>query len=124
MIMTAKYPEGLRYDDKFSWAKKDGDTIIVGITQPSASLVSEFIFVQLPQKGKRIKKGENYVSLEASKWSGHVQSPVSGEIIEVNEELFDEPSRINKDAYKEWIMKISPSDIKEYDDLLEAGQKQ
>ena len=121
--MTEKYPEGLKYDDKFSWVKKEDDNLIVGITQPSASLVSEFIFIQLPQKGKQIKKGENYVSLEASKWSGHVESPVSGEIIDVNEELFDEPSRINKDAYKEWIMKIKPSNNEEYYGLIEAKDK-
>ena len=121
--MTEKYLEGLKYDNMFSWVKKENDNLIVGITQPSASLVSEFIFIQLPQKGKKIKKGEQYVSLEASKWSGHVESPVSGEIIDVNEELFDEPSRINKDAYKEWIMKIKPSNNVEYDGLMEAKDK-
>ncbi len=65
------------------------------------------MFVKLPENGQKIKKGEIYVSLEAIKWSGHLSSPFSGEIIEVNEEIFDEPSIINRDPYgKGWIAKI------------------
>jgi glycine cleavage system H protein len=121
--MTSQYPEELRYDDKFSWVSNENGIMTVGITQPSASMVSEFVFIQLPEKGKKIRRGDTYVSLESSKWSGHVQSPISGEVIEANEELFDEPSRINKAAYKEWIMKIKPSDMSEYEELMKADEK-
>ncbi|HDD70904.1 MAG TPA: glycine cleavage system protein H [Candidatus Woesearchaeota archaeon] len=90
-----------------SWVKKEGNTAIVGLKKEIAEKVKEFVFIKLPEKGKEIKKGEEYVSVESVKWSGHFESPVSGQIIEVNESLFDEPSKINKDPENTWIMKVN-----------------
>ena len=95
---------------KVSDFTKKADILISGTGQPG--LV----------KGKMIKKGETYVSLEAVKWSGHLSSPVSGEIIDVNEELFDEPSLINRDPYGSWIMKVKMSNPEELKELLNAKQ--
>ncbi len=99
-------PDDLLYNDDNSWVKLQGDTATVGVIEPAAKSVEEFVFIQLPEKGKDIKEGEIYVSLEAVKWSGHLKSPVSGQITEINEELFDDPSLINKQPYKSWIMKV------------------
>ncbi len=88
-----------------SWVKTDAGIATVGIKKESVSKVKEIIFIELPKKGP-IKKGDKYVTLEAQKWSGHIESPVDGEIIEVNEELFDDPSKINKDPQGSWIMKV------------------
>jgi len=104
--------DGLLYNKDHSWVKTEGNVVAVGITAPAAAKVKEFIFIKLPKKGK-IRKGETYVSLEAVKWSGHLSSPVSGEVIEVNHALYDEPSMINKDPYGSWIMKVRMSDIEE-----------
>lgn len=114
-------PKDLLYSKDHSWVRIEGDVATVGITAPSASKVKEFIFIKLPEKGETIRKGESYVSLEAVKWSGHLSSPVSGEIIEVNGPLYDEPSKINKDPYGSWIMRVRMSNPEEKKDLLKAN---
>lgn len=115
-------PKNLKYNKDYSWISIEGDIAIVGVIGPSAKKVKEFVFVKLPKKGKGIKKGEEYVSLEAIKWSGHLSSPVSGEITEVNEGLFDEPSEINKNPYESWIMKVKLDDKKEIDELMDSEE--
>ena len=118
-----EFPEQLYYNDDYSWVRLDGDTAIVGVSDFGAKLVKQFVFVELPKKGKEIKKGDVYVSLESIKWSGHLKSPVSGTIVDVNESLFDNPEIINKEPYgKGWIMKVKLSDKNELKELMNADQ--
>lgn len=105
-----KLPDELLYNKDSSWVKIDGKIATVGIIEPSAKLVKEFLFIKLPEVG-RIDQGDHYVSLEALKWSGHLSSPVTGEIIEVNEALFDEPETINEHPYLKWVMKVKITDM-------------
>ena len=114
------FPKDLKYNEDYSWIKLNGDIAIVGVLGTSAKKVKEFVFIQLPKKNKKIKKGERYISLEAVKWSGHLSSPFSGEVIEVNEELFDEPSKINENPYQEWIIKIKLDNKKEIEKLMDS----
>ncbi|MFT4343343.1 MAG: glycine cleavage system protein H [Candidatus Woesearchaeota archaeon] len=114
-------PENLKYNKDSSWVKLEGDIATVGVIEPSAKKVTEFVFAQMPQKGP-IKQGETYVTLEAVKWTGHLTSPVSGEIIEVNDAVYDEPSEINKDPYNAWIMKVKVTDKKEIDSLYKPEE--
>jgi glycine cleavage system H protein len=117
------FPENLLYNQDYSWVKIDGDTATLGIIGPAASRVEEFVFVQLPEAGQKLKQGETYASVEAVKWSGHLSSPLSGEVVEVNSPLFDEPSTINQDPYgKGWIVKIKMSDSKETEELIKAEE--
>lgn len=111
-------PKNLKYNKDYSWVKIEKDIASVGAIEPAAKKVKEFVFINLPEKGKKINKGETYVSLEAVKWSGHLSSPVSGEIVDVNEGLFDEPSKINKDPYGSWIMKVKLSKPDEEKELM------
>ncbi|MFW5865623.1 MAG: glycine cleavage system protein H [Nanoarchaeota archaeon] len=113
-------PNELKYNKDYSWVKVEGDTVTLGVVGPAAKKVNEFVFIMLPEKGKKIKQGENYVSVEAVKWSGHLSSPVSGEIIDVNDPLFDEPAEINKEPYKNWIAKIKLDDPSEVEGLMDA----
>jgi len=122
--MSEKLPENLLYSRDYSWVKIEGSTAIVGVIEPAAKKVKEFVFVKLPVKGKKIRQGETYVSLEAVKWSGHLSSPVSGEIAEVNDALFDRPSDINKDPYGSWIMKVRMSNSSEAKSLMKAKEAQ
>ncbi len=115
-------PDDLLYNKDYSWVKVEKDTVTVGIIEPAAKKVKEFVFVKLPEKGKTLKQGDNYVSLEAVKWSGHLSSPVSGEIVKVNEGLFDKPSKINKDPYGSWIMKVKLSKPEETKELMKADE--
>jgi len=87
------------------WIKIENKIATIGIDEDTAKQVKEFIFIKLPELGP-IKEGDDYISLEAVKWSGHLQSPVSGEIIEVNTEIFNEPGKINEDPLNTWIVKI------------------
>jgi glycine cleavage system H protein len=117
------FPENLLYNKDYSWARIEGDTAVIGVIKPAADKVKEFVFIKLPKNGHSIKQGENFVSLEALKWSGHMGSPVSGEIIEVNDELFDDPAVINRDPYGQgWIAKVKLSEPAEEDSLLKPKE--
>lgn len=113
----------LLYDQNYSWVKINGDEAILGITKPAADKVQEFVFANLPEKGQKLSQGDTYASLEAMKWSGHLSSPLSGEVVEVNDEVFEEPSIINQDPYgKGWLAKIKLTNPEEKKDLFTAEQ--
>lgn len=117
-------PQDLLYDQDYSWVKISQEEATLGIVQSAASKVQEFVFVDLPERGQKIKKGDTYASLEAVKWSGHLSSPLSGEVTDVNDKAFDEPGIINQDPYGQgWLVKIRLSDPEEKKELLAAGQK-
>jgi glycine cleavage system H protein len=117
------FPENLLYNKDYSWARIENDTAVIGVIKPAADKVKEFVFIKLPKKGQFIKQGETFVSLEALKWSGHMGSPAAGEIIEVNDELFDEPAVINRDPYGQgWIAKIKLSETPAADPLLKPKE--
>lgn len=113
-------PENLLYNQDSSWVKIEGDTATIGIIEPVAKVLKEFLFIKLPDK-KSLKAGEVYVSLETLKWSGHLTSPLSGEIIDTNSGLYDEPGRINKDSYGSWLIKLKITDKKEIERLNKPG---
>lgn len=116
-------PRNILYNKDYSWVKIDENEAILGIIKPAADKVQEFVFVDLPRKGQKLDQGDTYASLEAVKWSGHLSSPLSGEVIEVNDKIFDEPDLINQDPYGEgWIAKIKPSDLQEKEKLFSAEQ--
>ena len=123
-MKTGKFEikEGLLYNDDYSWMKIEGNIATIGVNDIGAKLANEFVFIRLPEKGKEIKKGEVYVSLEAVKWSGHLTSPVSGKIVDVNERVFDEPALINRVPYSNWIMKVELENKEEVKELMSAGQ--
>jgi len=103
--MDEQMPNDRKYNLDHSWIKLEGDIAIVGVTKVFMDSIKELAFIELPKPGP-IKAGDTYLSLESVKWSGHVSSPVTGEVIEVNKGLFDEPSKLNKEPYEEWIMKV------------------
>ena len=112
-------PDDLLYNKDSSWIKVKDNIATIGIIEPIAKILKEFVFIKLPEI-KKINKGEIYVSLETLKWSGHLTSPVSGEVVEVNEGLFDDPSIINKEPYNSWIAKIEIEDSKDIDNLFRS----
>ncbi len=118
-------PNNLLYNQDYSWARIENETAVLGVIKPAADKIKEFVFIKLPKEGQILKQGETYVSLEALKWSGHLSSPFSGEIIEVNENLFDEPAIINRDPYGQgWIAKIKISDQREVEKLFKVDEAQ
>ncbi len=124
MTNNENLPEKFLYDSNYTWVDIQGKTATLGVIKPAADKVKEFVFVKLPKEGQSLKKGDNYVSLEALKWSGHLASPLSGKVIEVNQKVFDQPSLINQDPYgKGWIAKLELTAPNEKEELLKSQDK-
>ncbi len=116
-------PEGLKYTKEHEWIQVDGEVGIVGITDYAQNELSDIVFVELPEVGQKVAKGERVATLEAVKTVADVYSPVTGEVIEVNERLTDEPDLINRDPYGDgWIVKIKIENPDELNDLLSAEE--
>jgi len=109
-----KVPEGLYYSKGNMYVKVEGDIAIVGLTDYGQYLAKKIVFVELPLVGDEVSQDEPIGTIESGKWSGPIESPISGEVIEVNDRLEDEPSLLNQDPYGEgWIAKVRPSNLKE-----------
>jgi glycine cleavage system H protein len=117
-----QFPENLKYTKEHEWVRVENDSIgVVGITDYAQSELGDIVYVELPQIGKQIKQLEPFGTIEAVKAVSDLFSPLSGEVIEVNEKLKDSPDLINKDPYGEgWIIKIKISDLSELNNLLSA----
>jgi glycine cleavage system H protein len=112
-----------KYTKTDEWVKVEGDIAIVGITDYAQKKLRDIVGVELPEVGKEVKKGEAIVAIESVKAAADAYAPISGEIIEVNEKLLDEPETINKDPYGEgWLVKISIKKPDELDELLTPEQ--
>ena len=116
-----EFPDELYYDKEHVWAKVEGNTVTIGMTQFGQDLAGEIVYVEVPRVGRTVSQGEAFMSMESGKWVGRVQSPVSGEIVEANEEVEWESTLVNEDPYGEgWLAKIEASDLGELDNLMKA----
>lgn len=110
----------LKYTDKHEWVKVEGEFAYIGITDFAQDQLGEVLFVEMPEVGDDLTAGEEYGVVESSKVASDLIAPVSGEVVEINEKLDDEPEYINEDAYDAWIVKVKVSDADELDSLLNA----
>ena len=110
----------LRYTDKHTWVKVEGDYAYIGITDYAQEQLGDILFIEMPEVGDEISAGKEYGVIESSKVASDLISPISGEVVEINERLDDEPEYINEDAYDAWIVKVKLSDIDELDSLINA----
>ncbi|RLG48350.1 MAG: glycine cleavage system protein GcvH [Thermoproteota archaeon] len=109
-----KVPEGLYYSKGNMYVKVEDDIVVVGLTDYGQHLAKKIVFVELPLVGDEVSQDEPIGTIESGKWSGPIESPISGEVIEVNDRLEDEPSLLNEDPYGEgWKAKIRPSNLEE-----------
>ncbi|PLX41153.1 MAG: glycine cleavage system protein H [Deltaproteobacteria bacterium] len=116
-----KIPENLKYHSEHTWASVDAGVATVGITDFAQDELGDIIFVELPEIGQNVKVSDIFGSVESSKSVSDLYSPVSGEVIEVNNALDDEPETINDDPYGAgWIMKVKLSDSLDSFNLLDA----
>jgi glycine cleavage system H protein len=117
----SEVPEGLHYTKDHEWAQVDGDVATVGITDHAQGELTEFVYVQLPKKGAKLSKGDVLAVVESVKNTADVYAAVSGEVVEVNAPLDDDPSHINRSPYGSgWIAKIRMSDVNELAELMDA----
>jgi glycine cleavage system H protein len=121
-MAEASYPEDLKYHEEHDWARIDGDQATFGVTWYAQDALGEVVFFDPPEVGRSVTKDESYAEVESVKAVSDVFAPLSGEIVEVNEELGDSPERINADPYGEgWMIKVRMSDPSEADRLMDAS---
>ncbi|SIS80440.1 glycine cleavage system protein GcvH [Neptunomonas antarctica] len=116
-------PANLKYTASHEWVLDNGDgTVTVGITDHAQELLGDVVFVEVPEVGRMVEKGEEFSLVESVKAASDIYSPVTGEVIAVNEELEDSPETINESAFEDgWIAKVKLSDASELDDMLDAN---
>lgn len=113
--------EGYIYTESHEWVKVEGDMALIGITDYAQHELGDIVYVELPEVGDDVEAGSSFGSIEAVKAVEDMNSPVSGEIVEINSDLEDSPELINKSAFEDgWIVKIKLSNLAELDNLLNA----
>ena len=113
--------KNLKYTDTHEWLKLTDDTAMVGITDHAQSELTDIVFVELPEIGKEIKKGEELCVVESVKSVSEIFSPISGKVANVNKRLEDAPETINESPYDEgWLVEIEVKDKSEFKKLLDA----
>lgn len=114
-----KIDSNARYLESHEWARKEGDVFVCGISDYAQSTLSDIVYVELPEVGDEVTKGEQFGVVESVKAAADVYAPLSGEVIEINAALEGEPELINTDAFGGgWLLKIRASDPDEWETLL------
>jgi len=117
------FPDGLRYSREHEWARVEGARVTVGITEYAQGELGEIVYVELPEVGAEVEQTETFGTVESVKAVSDLYAPVSGEVVEVNEALEDEPGLINTDSYGDgWMMVVEMSDPDELADLMTAEE--
>lgn len=116
-------PKELRYSEEHEWVKTEGDKVRIGITDFAQSELGDIVFVELPEVGDEVTADEPFGSVESVKTVSELYAPISGKIVEINEELSDSPEFVNESPYeKAWMIVVEPSDSSEMDNLMSAKQ--
>lgn len=113
-----KFPEELKYSKSHEWVKEVDGEFVVGLTDYAQDALGDLVFVNLPEEGDTVTVGEAFSDVESVKAVSDVFSPVSGEVVAVNEELLDNPQAINESPYDAWLVKIA--NVTETEELLDA----
>tara|TARA_B100000497_G_scaffold79938_1_gene89169 strand:- start:402 stop:779 length:378 start_codon:yes stop_codon:yes gene_type:complete len=112
-------PENLLYTKEHEWVKKEDGQVTIGITDFAQSQLGDIIFLELPEVGQKIVSGEPFGEIEAVKTVSELYAPINGTVIEINEDLEDDPDNINQDCYGSgWIIKVELDGALDKDNLL------
>lgn len=116
-------PKELRYSEEHEWVKSEGGNVRIGITAFAQSELGDIVFVELPEVGDEVKANEPFGSVESVKTVSELYAPVSGKVVEVNEDLSDSPEFVNESPYvKAWMVVVEPSDAGEVDKLMTSEE--
>ena len=113
------YPVELKYTKDHEWMKMEGDVAVIGISDFAQDALGDVVFINLPQVGDTVTAGESFGDVESVKAVSDINSPVTGVVCAVNEELEDAPETLNSDPYGAWIIKVE--NVTEEEDLLDAA---
>jgi glycine cleavage system H protein len=121
--MTFEYPEDLRYLDTHEYVRLEGEIATIGISAFAVDQLGDIVFVELPDVGDAIAKGDTFGSIESVKAVEDLNAPITGTVIERNDAIIDSPEEIADDPYGEgWLMKVRVNDFSEIDDAMTAGE--
>jgi glycine cleavage system H protein len=116
-----RFPNDLKYTHDHEWAKVEGNTLTVGITDHAQGALGDVVYVDLPKVGRDLKKGETFGVVESIKAVSDLYSPVSGKVTAVNSGLPDDPSQINREPHSAWMIQIELANTAELSGLMDAG---
>ncbi|MGI9570589.1 MAG: glycine cleavage system protein GcvH [Desulfobulbia bacterium] len=118
-----QFPDTVRYSKEHTWVRRDGDVVVVGISDYAQSELGEIVFIELPEIGAAYSADEVFGVVESVKAASDLYMPIGGEVTEVNESLEDEPEVVNSDPFgKGWMLKIKSADTAEIETLLNAQE--
>lgn len=110
----------LKFTEEHEWLRREGDLIVVGITEHAATQLGDLVFVELPEAGIHVAKDDEIVVIESVKAASDILAPMDGEIVEVNDALVANPALVNEDAMGEaWFFKLKPEDMAALDDMMD-----
>ncbi|ANB56049.1 glycine cleavage system H protein [Anoxybacillus sp. B7M1] len=116
-------PKELRYSEEHEWVRVEDGKVRIGITDFAQSELGDIVFVELPEVGAELTANEPFGSVESVKTVSELYAPISGKVVEINEELNDNPEFVNESPYeKAWMIVVEPTDLSEIDRLLTAEQ--
>jgi glycine cleavage system H protein len=116
------FPENLKYTKDHEWIRLDGSEALIGITDYAQDQLGEIVFVDVDSAGETISADESFGSIEAVKTVSDLMMPVSGEVLEVNPALEDQPELVNSDPYGEgWIIRVAVENVADMDSLMDAA---
>ena len=115
------YPTDLKYTKDHEWIRMAGGDAQVGITEYAQKQLGDVVFLELPEVGRSLKKGDVFGTIESVKAVSELYSPVTGEVTEVNARLTEKPESVNSDPHNSWMIAIKPSEPNEANDLLDAS---
>ena len=122
MAASETYPDDLKYHKEHDWARIEGDEAVLGITWFAQDSLGELVHYEPPNEGDTIAKDSAYGEVESVKAVSDVIAPLSGEVLEVNAKVVEEPETVNDDPYGEgWLIRIRMSDLSERDSLLDVS---
>ena len=121
IFMSSKVPSDLKYAKSHEWVRVQGDVATIGITDHAQHELTDVVFVELPQQGRKLKAGESCAVVESVKTASDIYTPVSGEIVAINEAVVANPALVNTDPYGEgWFFKVKLSNAQETQSMLSA----
>ncbi len=113
----------VKYSKEHDWLKLDGDIATIGITKHATEMLGDIVFAELPEKGSNVEKDGTAGVVESTKAASDVYTPISGEVVDTNQTIVDDPSKINADPEGEaWFFKLKIKDVKELDTLMNKDE--
>ncbi|MDA7827380.1 glycine cleavage system protein GcvH [Rhodobacteraceae bacterium] len=110
----------MKFTEEHEWLRIEDDLVVVGITEHASTQLGDIVFVELPEEGTTVTKDDEIVVIESVKAASDILAPIDGEIVEINQVLMDEPSKVNDDPIGDgWFFKIKPSDPSQMDEYMD-----